>query len=324
MRWITKDDIVDTYCKAKQRGTSFILSKLNLDSKARTKSTFDHKDITSSNWWIIPTLRRRRNQMITSDPDKSYETFVYENYLGERTNLKMLSLGSGNCSHELKFAAFPCFKEINCVDIAANRLAKAEMKAKEMGYSNLKFINSDVEKFDYGKSRYDVVLFNSSLHHFRNVEEILGIKVKNCLRENGILIINEYVGPKRQQYPDHQIKAINEALKLIPKKYRFRYKSTLIKTSYSGPGVMRMVLADPSECVESHKILPSLRKWYDYIYEVPTGGNIIMNSLRDIAHHFIDPNPEKVNALKKLIIFEDNYLKDHPSDFIFGIYHKKI
>ena len=84
-----------------------------------------------------------------------------------------------------------------------------------------------------------------------------------------------------------------------------------------------MVLADPSECVDSSNIIKSLHKHFSPIVEKGFGGNIIMNVLKDISHHFVENNNEKEKILKKLFEFEDAYLKSNKSDFVFGIYQKK-
>ena len=84
-----------------------------------------------------------------------------------------------------------------------------------------------------------------------------------------------------------------------------------------------MIIADPSECVESSSILPVIHQYYDVVEESALGNNILMTALKDISHHFLDLDPEKEKILNDLFAFEDKYLKDHSSDFVFGIYQKK-
>ncbi len=158
------------------------------------------------------------------------------------------------------------------------------------------------------------------MHHFRHIEALLANQIKPLLKNDGFLIIDEFVGPTRLQFPKHQIKAINEAFQLIPKPFRKRYKLNLYKNKVYGPGLARMILADPSECVDSVSIIPAIHKHYSTVYEVSYGGNILTLTLKDIAHHFIELNDEKEKILNQLFDFEDKYLKNQPSDHIFGIY----
>jgi len=60
----------------------------------------------------------------------------------------------------------------------------------------------------------------------------------------------------------------------------------MVKNKIYGSGIIRMVLADPSECIDSENILPSIHKHYETIYEVGYGGNIIKMALKDLSHHF--------------------------------------
>ncbi len=319
-RLITLDDFIETYTKLNQRGIGFISSKLNFNKIERAKTAFNHIDIPSANWWIIPSVQTRWRKLITGNTDIGIEQFTVERFLKGKQNLKMLSLGSGECSSELLFAQYPNFKDITCTDIADKRLNKAKKVAEEKQLNNIRFQIQDANALSKIEDRFDIIYFKASLHHFKNIESLLGEQIKQLLKTDGVLIINEYVGPTRLQFTKHQIKAINEALTLIPKSYRKRYKLNLYKNRVYGPGLARMILADPSECVDSASIMPALHKHYSTVYEVGYGGNILTLALKDIAHHFVELNDEKVAILNHLFDYEDKYLKKHPSDHIFGIY----
>ena len=153
--------------------------------------------------------------------------------------------------------------------------------------------------------------------------QLIPHKIIPLLKSDGHLIINEYVGPTRIQHPKHQLQAINRGLKLIPTKFRERFKTGWIKKRYRGSGLIRMILADPSECIDSSSILPTIHTHFNTIAERPYGGNILMHVLKDISHHFLDMDSEKKDILNSLFDFEDEYLQNQPSDFVFGIYQLK-
>ncbi len=319
-RLITLDDIIDVYAKLIQRGVSFITSKFSLNTTKRTKSTFNELNIESSNWWIIPKVKERWNFLITGNSQLEYEDFVVKNFLHPTKKLRMLSLGSGICSHELKFAELGNFEDILCIDLAEILLNKAKTSATKKGLNNINFEIQNINDYTFPKNYFDIVFFHASLHHFKNLDNLLGFKVKQTLKKDGKLIINEYVGANRLQFPNHQIRAINKSLKFIPQKYRKRYKLNFYKNKVYGSGLLRMIIADPSECIESENIMPTIKKYYTTIFEANYGGNILMSTLKDLAHHFIEINDEKENILKQLFEFEDNYLTKYSSDFVFGIY----
>lgn len=323
MRLLTFDDLIDTYTKLKQRGFKFIFSKFQLSDIQRAKSAFNHQKIQTSNWWNIPLIIERWNLLVTGDKNLDFETFIVNHFLTNKKKLKMLSLGSGSCTSELKFAQFDIFEKILCTDISEIPIKHAQNIAKTKKLKNIEFRLQDANKFDFPENQYDIVYFRASLHHFKNIDKLIGELVNYTLKDHGLLIIDEYVGPNRLQFPHEQMKSINKSIKIIPKKYRKRYKLNFYKNKSYGSGLIRMILADPSECIESSKILPAIHKSYKTIYEAPYGGNILAITLKDIAHHFILKDNEKENILKKLFEHEDLYLKTHPSDFVFGIYQKK-
>ena len=70
----------------------------------------------------------------------------------------------------------------------------------------MKFICEDVNSMEITSNYYDVVFFQASLHHFNNIKSFTENRIKMALKEKGLLVINEYVGPSRLQYPKTQIR----------------------------------------------------------------------------------------------------------------------
>ena len=321
MPLITSDDFLETLAKLRQRGLPFLLSKLRPDALARTRSAFDDPALRAANWWQVPAVRRRWNERMTGHPDQLYEAYVAEKYLAGRRGLRLLSLGSGAASHELAFARLPQFAEVRCVDIAGRLLAQAAAVAAAEGLTNFQTEVTDVNALALPPAAYDVVLFHSALHHFRDVDGIVA-RVRQTLRPDGLLVLNDFVGPARLQWKAAQLAETNRILReVVPARFRVRYLSRQLKTSVSGPGRWRMLLADPSEAAESDRIVPALRRHFRPLEEAALGGNILTLVLKDIAHHFMrDDDPETRALLNELFRLEDAFLAQHPSDLLFGVY----
>ncbi|WP_400077653.1 class I SAM-dependent methyltransferase [Winogradskyella sp. R77965] len=158
-RLINLDDFIETYTKLKQRGLGFISSKLNSDTKERAKTAFKHKNIQASNWWIIPKVNERWHQLITRDKNLGIEEFTVHQFLKDIQNLKMLSLGSGECSSELLFAEHSNFETILCTDIAEKRLNIAKQIAEEKGLNNIRFQIQDANKLAEVEDQFDIIYF---------------------------------------------------------------------------------------------------------------------------------------------------------------------
>lgn len=320
MRLLTRDDIRDIYIKISQRGWAFFLSKFSIRKKSRTQSSFNVTSTYGAHWWTIPKVQERWNQKIYSDPNLNYELYLSNQY-GHKSSMNVLSLGSGGCTRELELARLNPNWNILCVDFSDNRLSMARQVAREQGSVNFKTKNADVNAWDFKLAQYDLVLFNSSLHHFNSLNQLLQ-KVHGSLKSEGHLIIDEFVGATRLQYPQQQLCVINECIRLIPEKFRKIFKTDLIKTNYSGSGWIRMILSDPSECIESARIIPVIHSLFKIVEEKPYGGNLLMPVLKDISHHFHEMDPEKEACLERIFDFEDQYLKSHRSDHMFGVYAK--
>lgn len=324
MRLITLDDLLDTYFKVVQRGSSFFFSKFTFNKEKRTKSAFDNTSFISSYFWNIPKVSERWNFLISGNKSINYIDYLTDDFLKEKSGLRLLSLGSGICNREIELAEHDTiFKEIVCVDIANNLLQIAAKSASEKNIKNISFIAKNIDDIEFKENDFDIIFFKSSLHHFDKIENFVSGKIRKALKPNGFLIINEFVGATRQQFSKKQIKAINKTINLIPKKFRIRFKSNFHKNKYRGVGLLRMYIADPSECIDSGSIMPSIHKHFNTIIERPYGGNLLMSALRDISHHFYQLDEEKEKILNSLFLLEDEYLQDNPSDFVFGIYENK-
>lgn len=322
MNLISVTDLVDLYHKIHERGVLFILDKFSFSRKKRVYNTWKNVSENSSSWWIIESVQRRWNEKITGDPAIAYEIYVTEHYFQHQNGLTLLSVGCGTGSHEIKFAETRAFKKIIGLDIAPGPLRSAMASARELKLDNVEFVESSFE--DYSTTqKFDVVLFHSSLHHFQDIYETLE-KANLLLSEKGIVIINEYVGPNRLQFSKERINSINEALKKIPIQLKKRQFTGFYKNKVYAPGLLRMIVADPSEACSSENILAALHEGFTTLEEKKIGGDILHLLLKDIAHNFLPETTETTTVLKFLFDYEDEYIKskDH-ADFMFGIYKKK-
>lgn len=325
MKLITKDDIIESFYKIKQRGLKFFLSKFNLKSINRTKSTFNIIEKNSSNFWDIPLVQSRWNKKITGNENINWIDYFCSKYISPNKEMTILSLGSGNCEIEIYLSQqYPNIKII-CVDISEKLLQ--EVRRKHPNIENIEFFHSDINKIQFDEigiyaESIDLCLFKQSLHHFKNIDSLLGNKIFNVLKKDGHIIINEYVGPNRFQFPKDQIDKINEVLAMIPDNYKFRLNSKSIKKNISGPGIFRMILSDPSEAIESEQIMPVLNQYYNIIEEKKYGNDILMLLFKDIAHNFINKNKIVENLLDKIFAIEDSYLLNSKSNFVLSIFKK--
>ncbi len=321
MSLITKGDFIDTAYKIRERGWNYIFSKFGSAGK-RVVGTFNDSGIRRSDWWMIPAVRERWNYLTSGDPATGYEEYTAREYLKGKTGLTLFSPGCGNGNHEIRFAELAGFSSVTGIDLAPQLIAEANQKAAEKGLKQVRFMAADLFKNLPEKESVDVFLFNSSLHHFLDIGHFIPDVVLPAMRRNGILVLNEYAGASRFQWPDHQLQACNEMLNEIPQKYRAKLHGGIKKRVYR-PGTLRMILSDPSESVDSAAILPAVHRHFNICCEHGLGGSLLMPVLKDIAHHFAANDPEANECLQEMFKKEDDYIKKYGSDFIFGVYTPK-
>lgn len=321
--FISRDDIDVLFRTLGENGGKRILEKLKLRTSSRIKSQWDNYEASGSNWWDIPEVQRRWNMKISGKPDLDWIRYVVEKYASSREKLSLLSIGCGTGDKERTFAAFPNFSEITGVDISEKSIAKAWELAQKNNFNQIEYLVGDFSQMGKQLPAFDFVLFYSSLHHFTNIQTLLHECVIPALKPEGFLVIFEYTGPNRFQYPSLQLVAANRGLKLLPAGLRMRKDFTLKQKVYR-PGWLRMFLNDPSEAPQSESILPVLRREFKCVEEKPVGGALLHPLLKDIGHHFSDEEEDSMRLLRQLFEDEDAwYAQTGQSDFWFGVYQRK-
>src|SRR5262249_15148851 len=153
---------------------------------------------------------------------------------------------------------------------------------------NLRYSVADLNTVQLPRYEYDVVFGIGSVHHVAALEHLL-IQVSQCLKPNGYLFLDEYVGPNQFQWPDSQLSIINEQIALMPE----RYKVALTEPPHlKGPvkryTVEEMNAVDPSEAIRAAHILPLVSLFFDVMEVKGCGGSLLHLLLEHIAGNFDD------------------------------------
>jgi len=321
--YLSKGDFIDLAYKFRQKGLKVISSLLHVSGNDRTSSKWN-RDFDSADFWIIPEVRMRWNEDCTGDPLLEYEDYVMARYLKTSHDLTMLSVGCGTGARERKFGKFAQFKRIDGIDIASEQIEKARQEAAQIGLDNLHYVAGDFTTYTNDRAPYDVVLFNSSLHHFHDIDALLKEKVLPILKPDGFLIVFEYTGPNQLQWTDEQLAFANEVLRALPVKYRKRFQSNSIKRKIYRPGIWRVQLIDPSEAADSINLLPALHRNFEIVEEKKVRFDIAHLVLKDIAHHFTEQDEEAKKWLGFIFEKEDEYcMRTGNRDIVFGLYRVK-
>src|SRR5690606_22272942 len=187
----------------------------------------------------------------------------------------------------------------------------------------IEYIAGDFFKMEFEKESFDVILFSSSLHHFNDIGNFLKNYIKPLLKDKGLLVIFEYSGPNRLQWRDSQLNEANRLLKTIPDKYRTLYDRKTLKKKVYRPGLLRMLMIDPSEAPDADNLVKGIHDNFDVLEEVKLGWNILHILLKGIAHNFVTDDPRAKKLIASLIEEEKKFMQaTGENDAVFGVYQK--
>lgn len=141
--------------------------------------------------------------------------YLSKRFRGLSRPIKVLSLGSGYCGHELALARDLSIEyEIHCTDINMD-LFDAAKKAAQAEQLNLTFSVEDLNFVKIKPRGFDVIFSHAAIHHALNFE-LLFDEIANGLAPEGIFHLVEVVGKNKKLIWDANEKFANSLLDLVP------------------------------------------------------------------------------------------------------------
>ena len=301
-----------------------IVQRLLGGHASAVQSTWAHTETPPIRFWDIPAVHRRTNRLLTGDPNVDYIAYLADKYLFSRTPLIGLSLGCGIGLKELTWASRIDFTRLDAYDVSPQRIATAQATARERGIASVQFQSADIYQITWLAQHYDVVFSNQSMHHFSPLEPLCA-HIRRALKSDGYLILSEYVGPSRFQWTNRQLDVVNGVLATLPERYRRLWQEHTVKKRVYRPSRLRMMLSDPSEAVESDRIIPTVERYFEVVERRDYGGTIIHPLFADIAANFKGDDPDTQHLLDLCFQIEENLivLGDISSDFTLMICRPK-
>jgi len=319
-------NVQDIYKVLKKSGKiPIILSKIIFGQRKLVKSKWAHTEDLPTNWWDIPYVTRRRNQLVSGNAQVGYREYISKRYFGGNTEMHALSLGCGTGNKELEWVKLGKFSRIDAYDVSEERITFANSVAAYNGYDRKIYYKvGDVMDIEMNDNIYDIIFVDQSLHHFSPLEDILQ-RINRSLKWNGYLIVNEFVGPTRFQWSDRQLEVVNGLLTILPMKYKTLWESDDVKQSLHKPSILSMIMDDPSEAIESGKIMRLLHSIFNVVDLCAYGGNILHLLLSGIAHNFLSDDAETKKYLDIISMIEDQLIEsgEMDSDFVVAVCKKK-
>jgi len=302
-----------------------ILRRAVRPTRVRILESWNRIERPPTNWWDLPEVVARWNRLVSGDPSTDHVSYIAQTHLAGQRALRAISLGCGTGVREQRWAREGIFSRIDGYDPSPARIAHASQEAAALGLGEvLRFHEGDARTLELEPDSCDVALFEGSLHHISPLTSALE-RVTRWLQPRGFLLVDDFIGPTRMQWTTRQLEVINALLQLLPAHLRTRYDGRSLKHRLVRPSRLSMWLSDPSEAVESGRILPLLREIFEVVEVRPYGGSVLHMLLSEIAHNFRTDDPAAKRALRLCFEAEDLLLAsgEVASDFAVVVCRKR-
>jgi SAM-dependent methyltransferase len=297
-----------------------ILDSTSQDYESAVAKRWASTDRTVRSFWQSPVVMAEINRRITGDPlCKPQEYFVQRYCKSPRRLALSLGCGDGHLEHEL--LRLNACERLIAVDLSPERLARARASTPEQLQGRIEFVCANLETWQ-PEQRFDLVIAKGVLHHVHGLERLFSM-IADCLREDGVLYVDEFVGPSRFQWTDAQLTIVNRLLDRLSEDLRHDLVDSTRgpKAPASRPTVAAMIEADPSEAARSAELEGLLRDRFEPLEEREWGGAIFHLLFTRIMGNFVG-NDDLVRVIMELdaILTEERVVE---SNCLFGVYGRR-
>ncbi len=216
-------------------------------------------------WMGHPRARARINIRVTGDP-ALWPTGGLLRWLGSRAPLsRAASIGCGTGALERDLVRRGIVQHVAGIEISEAPIAQAVRLAAAEGMSDrIAYHRGDARDWLERAAGYDGIFFHGSLHHFDRVRDLLAA-VEGALAPEGVLYLDEYVGPAAAEWGLHHLLIWNLVYRLlVPSRLR---RAHVVRAPRN--------TQDPTESIESSSILPAVVERFRVLERRDYGGNLI-------------------------------------------------
>lgn len=260
-----------------------------------------------ASWWDSPIIIAECQRRITGRPDTNIYEFFDHCFRGRSLD-RGISICSGSGEFERSILDNGLCRRIDAYELSEKRVAEGIKMAEKGGYA-ITFNQEDVNQAVFPLNHYDVFFSWSALHHIENLEGVL-YNASNCLKEKGILVAQEYIGPNRFQWTERQLDILNKVFKKLPRHLRTDPETGTVKERITRPTIDHMKKTDPSEAVRSSEILSVLRNHFQIRTLRYFGGAIFHPLFDEIMMNFDHQNGAETALIEMILLLEGELTKE--------------
>jgi SAM-dependent methyltransferase len=170
---------------------------------------------------------------------------------------------------------------------------------------DINYIQHDINTIYFDENTFDCVINFAACHHIRYIEEIC-INIRKWLKPDGYFIHNDYIGPQRNQYSKSQWLNMNTINNSINVKYN---------KNLGYPDIQQMMNDDPTEAINSNRIIQVLYDLFNIDTHTKSGGAITYEILTHNSKLFNAPLDIRQKIVKMVMEKDLEYLNKSGDSF---------
>jgi SAM-dependent methyltransferase len=218
---------------------------------------------THVSWMGDSLIRAYINESISGSPDL-WPLDWFQTFLAGRTFARGLSIGCGSGGLERDLLARGICRDIDAFDGSAESIRIATEEAARAGFAErVHYSVGDFNEPRLPRAAYDIVFVHQAMHHVAKLEKLYRA-ILRTLKPEGLLYLDEYIGPSRHEWTDE-----NFAL------HRSIYDALPASARTIGLLPMPIQTHDPSEAIRSGEIEHELGVGFDVLARRDYGGNVL-------------------------------------------------
>ena len=288
--------------------------KKSLLNSEEGKAIHDYSHYTDRYWNELHPVSKYINKLATDNENTHWIDDLANRFAKEIPFENILIVGCGNGWLERRLHDQGIGKNFDAFDISEKYIDEAE---KEKGDRSIRYFIDDINDLQKIPSKkYDAVFNFAILHHASEIDAALK-KICSCLKPEGLMFNEEYVGPAKNQYSDQHLELMIQINSDLPGHLRSK--------NHLRPPLENFRI-EPTEAIHSDLVRPTFEKYFDIVYERELNGGIAYQILWNNIEKFDSDDHESKKWLE-YILENDQKLSSEgkiPTLFWYGVGKPKI
>ena len=251
---------------------------------------------THVSWMADPAVRAYINRSISGSPHTWPIDWFVEWLHGARFE-RGVSIGCGTGPLERDLIRRGLCMRIDAFDSSPRSIEVARDLARQEGVADrVTYALGDFNDPKLQRGVYDIAFFHQSAHHVAKLEKLFS-NVLRALKPDGVVYLDEYVGPSRFDWNDDLIAPHRRFFDRIPREARLVEQLPLMNEP-----------EDPSEALRSNEIIAQLRHGFTILERRDYGGTLL-----SVIFPYVDWSRAPTTLVDNVIEAEKELLRSgHP------------